>query len=238
MLDFFAALHWASILQIVVIDILLGGDNAVVIALACRRLAPAQRRQGVIWGTLGAVLLRLLLAAVAVSLLNLPYLKLIGGLLLFWIGAQLLRPDPEAAERIEPAAQLLGAIRTIIVADLVMSIDNVLAIAGAASAADPRQRIWLIAFGLAVSIPLVIGGSQLVLRLIDRFPLLVAAGAALLGWIGGGMIATDPALRDALAYAPPRILPHAHTVAALAGAGLVLLGGWTLKRIKRPGQAG
>ncbi len=229
MLDFFATLQWAAVAQIVVIDILLGGDNAVVIALACRRLAPAQRLQGVIWGTVGAVLLRLLLAAGAVTLLNLPYLKLIGGLLLLWIGARLLRPESEAAERIEPAAQLLAAIRTIIVADLVMSVDNVLAIAGAASAADSHQRVWLIAFGLAVSIPLVIGGSQLVLRLIDRFPLLIAAGAALLGWIGGGMIVTDPALRDA----PASALPYAHVAAAVAGALVVLLGGWMLKRRMR-----
>jgi len=231
MLEFFSQLHWAAVVQIVVIDILLGGDNAVVIALACRRLAPAQRRQGVIWGTAGAVLLRLLLAAGAVTLLKLPYLKLIGGLLLFWIGAKLMQPESEASERIEPAAQLLGAIRTIIVADLVMSIDNVLAIAGAASAADAGQRIWLIAFGLLVSVPLVIGGSQLVLRLIDRFPLLIAAGAALLGWIGGGMIASDPAVHQHAVFGPA----YAHTVAAAAGAALVLLVGWGLKRRAKRG---
>jgi YjbE family integral membrane protein len=193
MLEFFATLHWGAVLQIIVIDILLGGDNAVVIALACRNLPPAQRTKGILWGTAGAIVLRVALIAFAVVLLDVPLLKFTGGLLLLWIGVRLLAPAHDAHENIKPADKLISAVKTIIVADAVMSLDNVIAIAGAAEAADPAHRIALVIFGLAVSIPLIVWGSQLVLKLLDRFPIVITLGAALLGWIAGGLIINDPA---------------------------------------------
>jgi YjbE family integral membrane protein len=191
--EFFASLHWGAVFQIIVIDILLGGDNAVVIALACRDLPAQQRLRGIVWGTAGAIALRVVLIAFAVVLLNVPLLKFTGGLLLLWIGVRLLAPAHLEHTNVKPADKLLGAIKTVIVADAVMSLDNVVAIAGAAEAADPAHRIGLVIFGLMVSIPLIVWGSQLVLRLLDRFPFIVTLGAALLGWIAGGLIVNDPA---------------------------------------------
>jgi YjbE family integral membrane protein len=193
MLEFFATLHWAAVFQIIVIDILLGGDNAVVIALACRNLPDSQRTRGIVWGTVGAIVLRVALIAFAVALLDVPLLKFAGGLLLLWIGVRLLAPAHDAHANIKPTDKLLTAIKTIIVADAVMSLDNVIAIAGAAEQADPEHRLALVIFGLAVSIPLIVWGSQLVLRLLDRYPIVVSLGAALLGWIAGGLIINDPA---------------------------------------------
>lgn len=219
-MEFLADLHWGAVFQIVLIDILLGGDNAVVIALACRGLPAEQRRSGVLWGTVGAIVLRLVLILFAVMLLNLPFVKLAGGLLLFWIGVRLTMPESDKGHDVKPASRLIGAIRTIIVADFVMSLDNVIAIAGAADAAHADHRIGLVAFGLILSIPIIVFGSQLVLKLLDRFPAIIFAGAALLGWIGGGLIASDPLLsgRWPALHAGP-----AHTVAAIVGALLVLL---------------
>ncbi|MFM0349047.1 MULTISPECIES: TerC family protein [unclassified Paraburkholderia] len=193
MLEFFATLHWGAVIQIIVIDILLGGDNAVVIALACRNLPPSQRTKGVLWGTVGAIVLRVALIAFAVALLDVPLLKFAGGLLLLWIGVRLMAPAHDPHENIKPADKLMSAIKTIIVADAVMSLDNVIAIAGAAEAADPEHRLALVIFGLLVSIPLIVWGSQLVLKLLDRFPIVITLGAALLGWIAGGLIINDPA---------------------------------------------
>lgn len=227
MLDFFVNLHWGAVLQIIVIDILLGGDNAVVIALACRNLPASQRLQGVIWGTAGAIVLRVILIAFAVVLLDIPFLKLAGGLLLLWIGVKLLLPEHDAHGDIKPADRLMSAIKTIIVADLVMSLDNVIAIAGAAESAAQEHRLFLVIFGLVVSIPLIVWGSQLVLKLLDRFPVIVALGAALLGWIAGGLIASDPGV----AHLPWLALPAAHTIASVIGAVLVVaLGLWLKKR--------
>ncbi|WP_042266315.1 TerC family protein [Paraburkholderia heleia] len=193
MLEFFATLHWGAVIQIIIIDILLGGDNAVVIALACRDLPSQQRMRGILWGTAGAIALRVVLIAFAVVLLNVPFLKFAGGLLLLWIGVRLLAPSHLEHANVKPAEKLMGAIKTIVVADAVMSLDNVVAIAGAAEAADPRHRIALVIFGLMVSIPLIVWGSQLVLKLLDRYPVIVTLGAALLGWIAGGLIVNDPA---------------------------------------------
>ncbi|MEM5434925.1 TerC family protein [Paraburkholderia diazotrophica] len=193
MFEFLTTLHWGAVFQIIVIDILLGGDNAVVIALACRNLPAAQRTKGVLWGTLGAILLRVMLIAFAVALLDVPLLKFAGGLLLLWIGVRLLAPAPDAHANVKPADKLITAIKTIIIADAVMSLDNVIAIAGAAEAAEPHHRIALVVFGLFVSIPLIVWGSQLVLKLLDRYPLVVTIGGALLGWIAGGLIVNDPA---------------------------------------------
>ncbi|RKP49091.1 TerC family protein [Trinickia fusca] len=226
MLEFFVTLHWGAVFQIVLIDILLGGDNAVVIALACRNLPATQRLRGVLWGTAGAILLRVALIAFAVVLLDVPLLKFTGGLLLLWIGVRLIAPAHDPHENIKPADKLLTAIKTIIVADAVMSLDNVIAIAGAAEAADEHHRVALVVFGLVVSIPLIVWGSTLVLRLLDRFPVIVTLGAALLGWIAGGLIVNDPA-GDRW---PLLDTPAAEYGARIAGALLVVIVGYCLKR--------
>ena len=195
----FATLDWAAIGQIILIDILLGGDNAVVIALACRNLPAKQRRLGIFWGAAGAIVLRVILITFAVALLNVPALKLIGGALLIWIGVKLIAPPAEDGHAdIQASDKLWAAIKTIIVADLVMSFDNVIAIAGAAEHADPGHRTGLIIFGLLVSVPFIVYGSQLVLKLLDRFPVIVLLGGALLGWIAGGLMIGDVLVKDHL----------------------------------------
>lgn len=182
---------WIALGQIIIIDILLGGDNAVVIALACRKLPPAQRKKGIIWGTAGAIILRVILIAFAMTLLALPFLKFVGALLLVWIGVKLLAPDEDAHDGIQGSDKLLAAIKTIIVADLVMSVDNVIAIAGAAQSSGEHQML-LVTLGLLISIPIIVWGSQLVITLMDRFPMIITAGGMLLGWIAGGMLVSDP----------------------------------------------
>ncbi|MFJ2994557.1 TerC family protein [Pandoraea sp. NPDC087047] len=236
MLAFFAELNWAAVLQIIMIDILLGGDNAVVIALACRNLPARQRLQGIVWGTMGAIVLRVILIAFAVTLLAVPYLKAVGGLLLLGIGIKLLVPDHDAHDSVKPADKLWTAVNTIIVADLVMSIDNVIAIAGAAEGAADHHQLPLVIFGLLVSIPLIVWGSQLVLKAIDRFPLIVTAGAALLGWIAGGLIVTDPGI-GYLLHLPGDAAQYTHYVASAIGAVLVLAMGLLLKRRSEARQA-
>ncbi|HEX7934462.1 MAG TPA: TerC family protein [Paraburkholderia sp.] len=226
MLEFLATLHWGAVVQIVVIDILLGGDNAVVIALACRNLPPDQRTKGVLWGTAGAIVLRVILIAFAVALLDVPLLKFAGGLLLLWIGVRLMAPAHDVHENVKPADKLLSAIKTIIVADAVMSLDNVIAIAGAAETADPQHRLALVIFGLVVSIPLIVWGSQLVLKLLDRFPIVITLGAALLGWIAGGLIVNDPA-GDRW---PILDTPTAEYGMSVAGALFVVILGYVIKR--------
>ena len=182
---------WVALSQIVMIDILLGGDNAVVIALACRKLPPAQRRKGIIWGTAGAIILRVILIAFAMTLLALPFLKFVGALLLVWIGVKLLAPDEEGHGNVQGSDKLLAAIKTIIVADLVMSVDNVIAIAGAAQSSGEHSTL-LVVLGLLISIPIIVWGSQMVIKLMERFPFIIVAGGMLLGWIAGGMLVTDP----------------------------------------------
>ena len=191
MLEFFQTLSWAAVFQIIMIDILLGGDNAVVIALACRNLPAKQRMQGILWGTAGAIVLRVILIFFALTLLSIPYLKIVGALLLVWIGVKLLIPEDDAHANIQGGGSIMSAIKTIIIADFVMSLDNVIAIAGAAQQADEAHQIGLVIFGLIVSVPIIVWGSTLVLKLIDRFPIVVMFGAALLGWIAGGMLVTD-----------------------------------------------
>ena len=191
---------WVAVGQIILIDILLGGDNAVVIALACRSLPPEQRKKGIIWGTAGAIILRVILIAFALALLAVPYLKLVGAILLIWIGVKLLVPeDEDEHSNIQASDKLWGAVKTVIVADLVMSVDNVIAIAGAAQGAGEQHQLALVIFGLLVSIPIIVWGSQLVLKLMDRFPLIITLGGMLLGWIAGTMAHTDPAV---VAYLP------------------------------------
>ncbi len=183
---------WVALGQIIIIDILLGGDNAVVIALACRKLPPAQRTKGIIWGTFGAIVLRVILIAFAMTLLTVPFIKLVGAILLIWIGVKLLAPDDEAHGDIQGSDKLFAAIKTIIVADLVMSVDNVIAIAGAAQNAGEHSFL-LVVLGLLISIPIIVWGSTLVIKLMARFPLIITLGGMLLGWIAGGMLVTDPA---------------------------------------------
>ena len=185
-MEFASPQFWVAALEIVVINILLSGDNAVVIALACRNLPKRQRRWGIIWGAGGAVVLRIILTFFAVSLLKLPYLNLIGGVLLVWIGIKLISDEDGDGHDVEAADRLMVAIRTIIVADLVMSLDNVIGVAGAAKGSG-----LLIVFGLVVSIPLVIVGAQLIMKLIERFPILVIAGGGLLGFVAGEMMVAD-----------------------------------------------
>lgn len=185
--------YWLAVLKIIWIDILLSGDNALVIALACRSLPPQQRKWGMILGAGAAVTMRILFATVIVALMTIPYLKLIGGLALLVIAAKLIVPDTESAGEVDAASSLLQAVRLIVVADLVMSLDNVIAIAAAADGS-----ITLLVFGLLVSIPLIIAGATLIIAVLDRLPILVWAGAALLGWIAGHVIATDIAVAPLL----------------------------------------
>jgi len=191
MFQFIDTIHWGVLFQIVMIDILLGGDNAVVIALACRKLEDRQRLKGILWGTAGAIVLRVILILFALSLLAIPFLKLVGALLLLWIGIKLLIPDEEHHGNIQASQSVWAAVKTILVADFVMSLDNVIAIAGAAQSAVADHQMGYVIFGLLLSVPIIMWGSTLVLRLIDRFPVVVTFGGALLGWIAGGMLVTD-----------------------------------------------
>ncbi|HJD43845.1 MAG TPA: TerC family protein [Candidatus Paenalcaligenes intestinipullorum] len=191
MLEFLEMLHWGALFQIVLIDILLGGDNAVVIALACRNLEERQRMKGILWGTAGAIGLRVVLIFFALTLLGIPFLKIVGALLLFWIGLKLLMPDSGEHGDIKASTSMWAAVKTILVADFVMSLDNVIAIAGAAQNAHLDHQMGYVIFGLLLSVPIIIWGSTLVLKLIDRFPVVITFGAALLGWIAGGMLVTD-----------------------------------------------
>ena len=181
--------YWVAVLKIIWIDLLLSGDNALVIALACRGLPPRQRMWGMILGAGAAVGLRVIFASVVTTLMTMPYLKLIGGIALIFIAAKLLIPEKEDESKIGHADSLWQAIRLIVIADVVMSLDNVIAIAAAADGS-----LTLLVFGLLVSIPLIIAGAALIMKVLDRLPILVWAGAALLGWIAGHVIATDPAV--------------------------------------------
>jgi YjbE family integral membrane protein len=238
MIEFLSAISWVAVLEIIAIDILLGGDNAVVIALACRNLPPAQRRLGILWGTAGAIVLRVILIFFALSLLQLPGLKIAGAVMLVWIGVKLLAAEAEEGHgNVSGSDRLWGAVKTVIVADFVMSLDNVIAIAGAAETAAPGQQLPLVIFGLLVSIPIIVWGSQLVIKLMDRFPLIITAGGMLLGWIAGTMGITDPLVAEWAATEVSVKPGGASTVPALlrygagtAGALLVLVLGLFFKR--------
>lgn len=229
-MDFSSPAFWIAVGQIILIDVLLGGDNAVIIALAVRKLEPAKRRLGILWGTLGAIGLRVILIFFALALLQIPLLKMVGGLLLLWIGIKLLIPDhDEGHEGIASSDQLWIAVRTVIVADLVMSIDNVIAIAGAAQGAGAGNELPLVIFGLVVSVPIIIWGSQIVVKLMDRFPVVITLGGMLLGWIAGGMMVTDPLV---VQYVAP-YMPQAKWAAEVGGALLVLVVGMMAGRRKK-----
>jgi YjbE family integral membrane protein len=184
---------WVAVFQIIWIDVLLSGDNAVVIALACRKLPRNQRVWGIALGTVVAIALRVVFAGVVTTLMQVAYLKLVGGALLLWIAVKLLGPEENGKNGdIEPVDNLLRAVKIVAVADVVMSLDNVVAIAAVAEKFEAPQSYALLMFGLAVSIPLIMAGAAIVMTILERFPIVVWAGAALLGWIAGEIIAKDP----------------------------------------------
>lgn len=215
-----SAEFWIALSQIILINIVLSGDNAVVIAMASRSLPPAQQKKAILFGSVGAIVLRVVLTFFAVYLLTLPYLKLVGAALLLWIGIGLLQEEDEG-KSMEGHAGLAAAIKTIVVADLVMSLDNVVGVAAAA-----KGNVPLLVFGLVISIPLIIFGSTLILKLMDRFPIIIVLGAALLGWVAGEMAMTNPSI---VGWAANQ---HAlHTVVPALGAMFVVaIGKWLSTR--------
>lgn len=216
---------WIAVLQIIAIDVLLGGDNAVVIALACRKLPPEQRNKGIMWGVIGAIGMRIVLIFFALQLLALPYLKVVGALLLLWIGIKLLIPDDDDGHgHIDGSTHLLGAIKTIVIADAVMSLDNVIGVAAAA-----KDNFGLVVFGILFSVPIIVWGSKFVLTLMDRFPSVITLGGGLLGWIAGEMLFTDVAVKPLVANLPGWL----HYLTAAAGAIFVVAIGTFLARRKQ-----
>ncbi|MBS1210987.1 MAG: hypothetical protein H6R19_3385 [Proteobacteria bacterium] len=207
---------WIGLLKIIWVNILLSGDNAVVIALAARSLPPAQQKLAVIWGSVAAIIMRVILTIFAVQLLELPWLKLIGAVLLVWIGVQLLGDDDDG-NSINESSTVMSAIKTILIADLVMSLDNVLGVAAAADAAPEEAKTILLIIGLGLSIPIVIFGSGIVLKLMERFPIIVTLGAMLLGWIAGEMAVKEEFVANLVGA-----IPFVHYVFAVCGAVLVL----------------
>lgn len=216
---------WLAVLQIIWIDILLSGDNAVVIALACRKLPPKQRVWGVVLGTVVAISLRVVFAGLVTTLMQMAYLKLVGGTLLLWIAVKLLAPEENGKSgEIQAVDSLWRAVRIVAIADVVMSLDNVIAIAAVAERFEAPHSYALLMFGLAVSIPLIMAGAAMVMALLDRFPIVVWAGAALLGWIAGEIIAKDPLITGNLdAAAAHTVWLTGATLGALfvVGVGLV-----------------
>lgn len=211
---------WIALSQIILINIVLSGDNAVVIALACRSLPPQQQKKAIMFGSVGAIVLRIVLTFFAVYLLTLPYLKLIGAVALLWIGVGLLKGD-DGDEEMKDNSNLAAAIKTIVIADLVMSLDNVIGVAAAA-----KGDIVLLVIGLIISIPLIIFGSALLLRIMGRFPVIITLGAGLLGWVAGEMALTDPAVTGWTAS--QHVL---HKVAPAVGAAFVVaMGKWLVRR--------
>ena len=225
-MEFGTPQFWVAAFEIIVINILLSGDNAVVIALACRNLPPKQKRWGIFWGVVGAVVLRIILTFFAVQLLTLPYLQIVGALLLLWIGIKLIAED-EGGDEHEIAAsdRLFSAVKTVILADLVMSIDNVIGVAGAA-----KGNLYLLVFGLVVSIPLVVLGAQLIMRLVEKMPWLVVAGGGLLGYIAGEIAIEDVTVKPWVTANAPWL----HYAAPVVGVVIVVaIGLWMTRRHKR-----
>lgn len=231
--ELYSQAFWVGLLKIIGVNIVLSGDNAVVIALAARSLPAKQQKAAVLWGSGAAVVMRIVLTIFAVALLTLPWLKIVGSLLLFWIGVKLLVPE-EGGDDVDASDNLIAAIKTILIADLVMSIDNVIAVAAAAGGS-----YTLLILGLAISIPLVIFGSTLLLHLMERWPVIITIGGGLLGFVAGEMLVADPALHDVLVSqgvsfedGKPRLGGVSlETVCGLAGAAIVIaIGKWLVKR--------
>ena len=221
-MEFGSPQFWVAALEIIVINILLSGDNAVVIALACRNLPKAQRKLGIFWGVVGAVVLRVILTFFAVQLLLLPYVQLVGAALLLWIGVKLVAEDEGDGPEIAASDRLMSAVKTVIIADLVMSLDNVIGVAAAAKGSLP-----LLIFGLVISIPLVVVGAQLIMKLIERMPWLVIAGGGLLGYIAGEIAVSDTAVKPWIDANAPSL----HYIAPALGVVIVVaLGVWLMRR--------
>jgi YjbE family integral membrane protein len=227
---------WKALVAIIWVNLLLSGDNAVVIALAARSLPARQQKLAVFWGSAAAIIMRVVLTVFAVALLQLPWLKLIGGVLLLWIGVKLLVPE-EDEENIESSDNLLQAVKTILIADLVMSLDNVIAVAAAAEQGPEGSKLALLIIGLALSIPIVIFGSTLMLKVMERYPIIITLGAALLGWIAGDIMVTDPAIAGWVKANVAWL--HEWKVAHVAGAGFVVaLGMWIARQHEATQAAG
>ena len=225
-MDWTSGALWGALLAIIVANILLSGDNAVVIAMAARSLRPEHQKKAIVWGSAAAIVMRVILTIVAVKLLTVPYLKLIGGVLLFWIGYQLLTDSDDEAN-IKSHSTIGAAIRTILVADLVMSLDNVIAVASAADKAPEAARLTLLIIGLAMSIPLIIAGSTILIKVMDKYPLIITGGAALLGFLAGSMMVSDPAV----VHWFEANVPNAESLAGALGAVLVVaIAKWMSKR--------
>ena len=221
-MEFGSPQFWVAALEIIVINILLSGDNAVVIALACRNLPAAQRKLGIFWGVVGAVVLRVVLTFFAVQLLLLPYVQLVGAALLLWIGVKLVAEDEGDGPEIAASDRLMSAVKTVIIADLVMSLDNVIGVAAAAKGSLP-----LLIFGLVISIPLVVVGAQLIMKLIERMPWLVIAGGGLLGYIAGEIAVSDTAVKPWIDANAPSL----HYIAPALGVLIVVaVGVWQMRR--------
>jgi YjbE family integral membrane protein len=212
-----------ALLQIMLINVVLSGDNAVVIALACRRLSPRHQKIAFIWGSLGVVVLMVALTGVVSYLLSLPYLEMVGSGMLVWIGVKLLMGDDEGEEgKVDQKATLGAAIRTIIIADMIMSLDNVLAMAGAA-----HGHMWMLIVGLFITVPVILFGSALLMKLMERFPFLVMVGAALIGWVAGEMLVSDPAIKTWVDVNAAIL----HTVSPIFFAAFVIATGKILERV-------
>jgi YjbE family integral membrane protein len=220
-LDFSSPLFWSAFGSIVLANIVLSGDNAVVIAMAARTLKPDQQKKAIVWGSAAAIVMRIVLTVAAIKLLTMPFLKIIGAIALVYIGVDLLNGEDEGGDGDgKQINSMFAAVRTILIADLVMSLDNVLAVAAAAKGDVP-----LLVLGLLVSIPLIVFGATLLTKVMERFPIIITIGAALIGWVGGETIVSDVALRDTLAANP-----WLHYAAAAAGALFVVAVGRLLQR--------
>ena len=211
---------WSGLTQIILVNIVLSGDNALVIALACRNLEKKHQKPAILAGSAGAIILRIIFVLIVDQLLKISFLKLGGGLLLLWIGVKLVQGEEEHGDGVKGAGLVWGAIRTIIIADAVMSLDNAIAIAAAA-----HGDTTLIILGLLISIPLIIFGATLIMALLNRFPVIVVAGGALLGWIAGEVLATDPGYAAKLTA----LTPHAKTILEVGCAVLVVVVGFFLQ---------
>lgn len=222
-MDFASTEFWIALGQLMMINVVLSGDNAVVIALASRNLPPQHQKKAILFGSGGAIVLRIVLTFFAVALLDMHYIKLIGSVLLMWIGVKLLVPE-EDHDGMEASADLMGAVKTIIVADLVMSLDNVIAVAAAA-----KGNVPLLLIGLGISIPLIVFGSTLMLKLMDRYPVIVTIGGGLLGYVAGEMAVSD----GAIAHWVETSAPWLHQVAPVAGAVLVVVIGRMIATSKK-----
>jgi YjbE family integral membrane protein len=223
-MEILSASFMSALLQIMLVNIVLSGDNAVVIALAARNLPPKHQKMAILWGSGGAIVLRILLTVVAVQLLKLPYLQFLGGLLLIWIAVQLLVEADAHEDAHQAHDSLYGAVKTILIADVVMSLDNTLAIAGVA-----KGNWTLLVLGLALSIPLIVVGSTVIMKIMDRFPVVVYVGAGLIAWTSGEMIDSDPAIQPYL----PGVFHGTPYLPLLLTVGVIGFGWWSNYRAGR-----